>query len=317
MMPGPQSSLDSAGSAARVTGHLLWLFVIPLAIIFVIVVAIAVVAIFRKHRESGRPAVETERGLTRMVTGASVLTCVILLGLIAVSVSTGKAISDRAMPSNALTIEVTGNQWWWSVRYLNDDASLIVTTANEIHVPVGRPILIRGVSADVIHSFWVPGLIGKRDLIPSRVTTEWFTAEREGNYRGQCAEFCGLQHAHMAMWVVAESPARFQAWMNAQLGDSANPVTPAEQQGQKVFLEHACALCHTIRGTTANGQVAPDLTHLASRLTIAAGTLPNNRGNLAGWITDPQSIKPGNHMATVPLAAEDLHPLLDYLGSLR
>jgi cytochrome c oxidase subunit II len=324
-MAGPQSSLDAAGSAARVTGSLLWVFVILLGTIFLIVLGIAIASMFRRRRGieqeplegTHRPSPQTERGLRRMVTGASVLTVLIILGLIVISVSTGKAISDRAMPANALTIEVTASQWWWSIRYLNDDASLIVTAANEIHVPVGRPVLIRGVSQDVIHSFWVPGLIGKRDLIPSRVTTEWFTAERAGKFRGQCAEFCGLQHAHMALWVVAETPAQFDGWMRAQRSDAVSPASASEQKGQKVFLSHACILCHTIRGTDAAGQVAPDMTHLGSRMTIAAGTLVNNRGNLAGWISDPQSIKPGNHMATVPIGGDDLQALLDYLGSLK
>lgn len=329
-MAGPQSAFDAAGSSARVTGTLFWYFVIPLAIIFVIVIGIAVSSIFRRHRGieqeplegAHHPSPPTERRLARMVTGAGVLTVLILLGLIVVSVSAGKAISNRAMPSNAISIEVSAAQWWWEIHYLNDNASLIVTTANEIHVPVGRPILIRGVSQDVIHSFWVPGLIGKHDLIPSRVTTEWFTAEREGRFRGQCAEFCGLQHAHMALWVVAETPEKFDRWMKMQLEDAAAPSMPSEQAGEKVFLDRGCAFCHTIRGANADGrvaegQVAPDLTHLASRLTIAAGTLPNNRGNLAGWITDPQSVKPGNHMATIPLAATELQPLLDYLGSLK
>jgi cytochrome c oxidase subunit 2 len=330
MMPGPQSAFDNAGSAARVTGDLFWLFVIPLTVIFLIVVGIAVMSIFRRHRGieqeplegTHRPSAQTERRLTRAVTGAGVLTLVILLGLIVVSVSAGKAISAHAMPSNAITVEVSATQWWWDIHYVNDNASLILTTANEIHVPVGRPVLIRGVSQDVIHSFWVPSLIGKRDLIPSRVTTAWFTAEREGRFRGQCAEFCGLQHAHMALWVVAESPEKFNQWMKAQLEDAANPATASEQTGEKVFLNRGCALCHTIRGANvdgliAEGQVAPDLTHLASRITIAAGTLPNNRGNLGGWITDPQSIKPGNHMATIPLTAPELNALLDYLGILK
>jgi len=330
MRPGPQSAFDAAGSAARVTGDLFWYFLIPLAVIFLIVIAIAIISIFRRHRGieqeplegTHRPSAQTERRLTRVVTGASVLTLLILLGFIVASVATGKAISGRAMPSNAITIEVSASQWWWNIHYLNDNASLILTTANEIHVPVGRAVLIRGVSQDVIHSFWVPSLIGKRDLIPSRVTTAWFTAEREGSFRGQCAEFCGLQHAHMALWVVAETPEKFDQWMKAQLADAANPSTPSEQAGEKVFLDKGCSLCHTIRGADvegliAEGQVAPDLTHLASRMTIAAGTLPNNRGNLGGWITDPQSIKPGNHMATIPLAAAELQPLLDYLGSLK
>jgi len=322
---GPQSALDPAANSARIIAGLMRDFTILLGIIFLIVIGVAVASLMRRHRgieqepleRAHLPSPETENRTGRIVGAASVLTTVILLALIAISASAGKAISDRAIPANALTIEVTGNQWWWYVRYLNDDASQIIVTANEIHVPVGRPVMIRGTSQDVIHSFWIPDLSGKRDLIPSRITTEWFQAERPGRFRGQCAEFCGLQHAHMAVWVVAEDEASFEAWRRAQLQDAVEPATPSQQVGQQVFLSTACAMCHSIRGTSAHGQVAPDLTHLASRITIAAGTLPNNRGNLAGWISDPQTIKPGNHMATIPLRSDQLQPLLDYLEILR
>jgi cytochrome c oxidase subunit 2 len=322
---GSQSALDPAAAEARIVADLMRDFTVLLGIIFLIVIGIACASLLRRHRGIEQeplegahlPSPQTERMLWRAVGGASILTTVILLGLIVISVSAGKAISDQAMPSNALTIEVSASQWWWNVRYMNDDPSLIFTTANEIHIPVGRAVRIRGSSLDVIHSFWVPGLSGKRDLIPSRVTTEWFKADKAGRFRGQCAEFCGLQHAHMALWVVAEDEADFNQWRARQLANAADPANPSQQRGQQVFLQTACALCHAIRGTTAAGQNAPDLTHLASRLTIAAGTLPNNRGNLAGWISDPQTIKPGNHMATVPLQSDELQALLDYLGSLQ
>jgi cytochrome c oxidase subunit II len=321
----PQTALDPAASEARITSGLISEFTILLTVIFVIVIGVALAALFRRHRgieqepleHMHRPSSETERKLWRWVGGASILTTVILLGLITISVSAGKALSDRAIPPNALTIEVTANQWWWYVRYLNDDPQQIIVTANEIHIPVGRPVMIRGTSNDVIHSFWVPNLSGKRDLIPSLITTEWFEAERPGSFRGQCAEFCGLQHAHMALWVVAEDEQKFNEWRQGQLKDAINPSTPSEQLGRQVFEQAACAMCHEIRGTSAHGQVAPDLTHIASRISIAAGTLPNNRGNLGGWISDPQTIKPGNHMATVPLRSDQLQPVLDYLGILK
>jgi cytochrome c oxidase subunit II len=314
LFAGPQSALDPTGQGARTITDLFWYFLIILGTIFVLVIAVLLASLIRRNRTS-EP--QTEGRLKRVVSTATALTVLILLGLIILSVSAGKMISDRALPPNPITIEITGNQWWWNVRYLNDDASRILVTANELHIPVGRPVLVRGSSIDVIHSLWIPGLQGKRDLIPSRVTTEWFEADKPGRFRGQCAEFCGLQHAHMALWVVAEDATQFNQWMDRQLADAPTPSTPSEQRGQRVFLDHACVLCHNIRGTAASGQVAPDLTHLASRLTIAAGTLPNNRGNLAGWIADPQSIKPGNHMATVPVEPADMQPLLDYLECLK
>jgi cytochrome c oxidase subunit II len=172
-------------------------------------------------------------------------------------------------------------------------------------------------SNDVIHSFWVPELNGKRDLIPTHITSEWIEADGPGAYRGQCAEFCGLQHAHMSFWVIAEPQAKFDAWFRSQLQDAVATTTPYLQQGQQIFLNHECVFCNQIRGTTASGQSAPNLTHFASRRGIAANTLPNIKGNLAGWILDPQSIKPGNHMATVEVSSTELHPLIDYLESLK
>ena len=320
-----QSALDPAGTQAAKIAGLWWFLLGLLTIIFVIVMAVMVWALARRHRGIEqeplegvhRPSTATESRLTRTVAGASALTVLILLGLIVTSVSTGKSIADLSQRKDGMVVEVTGNQWWWYIRYPNDDPQRIVVTANEIHIPVGRPVMIRGTSNDVIHSFWVPNLHGKRDLIPSRISTEWIEADQPGRYRGQCAEFCGTQHAHMALWVIAEPVDQFEAWMRQQLQPSAEPSDPNLTRGRDVFLDHACILCHSIGGTEAAGQVAPDLTHLGSRSTIAAGTLPNTKGNLAGWISDPQQIKPGNHMATVDIKAEDLQPLVDYLESLK
>jgi len=320
-----QSGLDPGGPNARIIKSLGIFFLILLGIIFLTVVALAIVPMVRRRRGTDqepleithKPSIWTERRLGVFVGAASAATLLILFGLVAVSVSVGKSISAPEDRRHGMVIEVTGNQWWWSVRYVNDDASRIVVTANELHIPVGRPVLIRGNSNDVIHSFWIPGLQGKRDLIPGHVTTEWLEASRPGKFRGQCAEFCGLQHAHMAMWVIAEPVDRFNTWMNRQLEAAAEPANADLLRGQQVFLTSACAMCHTIAGTGAAGQIAPDLTHFGSRLTLAAGTLPNNKGNLAGWIADPQTIKPGTHMPAIPVAAEDLQPLINYLESLQ
>jgi cytochrome c oxidase subunit 2 len=320
-----QSVLDPAGRQSSQIANLWWLFLWLLGSIFVVVMAVALWALRRKHpgieqepvEAKNVPSPDTQVRLNRAVTSATVLSVIILLGLIVVSIATGKSVSSLELTRNGLAIEVTGNQWWWSIRYLNDEPSRIVVTANELHIPVGRPVMIRGTSNDVIHSFWVPELNGKRDLIPSRVTSLWIQADHPGRYRGQCAEFCGLQHAHMALWVVAESPDQFEAWMRHQLEPAVQPSDPIQLSGQRVFLNNACIFCHAIGGTSAAGQVGPDLTHLASRLTLAAGTLPNNKGNLGGWIADPQGIKPGTHMATVPLNAEDVEPLLEYLETLQ
>ncbi len=320
-----QSAVDAAGPQSDKIATLWWFFTWLLGVIFVIVMVFTLLSLMGRHRgieqepiePRHRPSEQTEHRLTKIVAGATIAAVVILFVLLVSSVSTGKAISELGNKQNGMVIEVTGNQWWWHVRYLNDDPSLILDTANEIHIPLGRPIMIRGTSNDVIHSFWVPNLHGKRDLIPSRITTEWIQANTPGAYRGQCAEFCGLQHAHMALWVIAEPKEKFNAWMHQQLQPAVSPFDSVKQRGEQVFMNHACVFCHTIRGTTAAGQVAPDLTHVGSRKSIAAGTLPNNKGNLGGWITDPQSIKPGNHMATIAVNSEDLQPLLEYIESLK
>jgi cytochrome c oxidase subunit 2 len=320
-----QSVLTPAGTQSDRIAVLWWGFFWLLATIFVIVMGVMLVALTRKHRgieqepleTTHKPSEATESRLKRAVTAATAATVIILLGLIVISIATGKAISSLGDRKNGIAIEVTGNQWWWYVRYLNDDASKIVITANEIHIPVGRPVMIRGLSNDVIHSFWVPNLHGKRDFIPSRVNVEWIQADHPGHFRGQCAEFCGAQHAHMAFWIVAESEQDFEKWADAQRQPAVQPNDPAKLRGQQVFLNNPCAICHNITGTPANGQVGPDLTHFGSRLSIAAGTLPNTKGNLGGWIADPQNIKPGNHMATVALKSEEVEPLLDYLESLK
>jgi cytochrome c oxidase subunit 2 len=310
-----QSMVDPAGpQASRIEG-LWWFFFDLLGAIFVIVIAVMLWALTRRDR-GNMPTAPTEGRMTRVVAGATIATVIILFGLLVLSVSTGKAISDTAKGTR-LAIEIVGNQWWWYVRYLNDDPSRIVVTANELHIPAGVPVMIRLSSNDVIHSFWVPNLHGKRDLIPSKVRQEWIQADHPGKFRGQCAEFCGLQHAHMAMWVVAEPEDQFDAWMENQRQPAVRPADAQTQRGQHVFLSHACVFCHTIAGTPAAGQNGPDLTHLASRTTIAAGTLPNVKGNLGGWISDPQNIKPGAHMPAIEVSADDVQPLLDYLESLR
>jgi cytochrome c oxidase subunit 2 len=193
----------------------------------------------------------------------------------------------------------------------------IVETANEIHVPVGRTVSIKMTSSDVIHSFWAPNLDGKKDLIPGHETRTWFRADSAGVYRGQCAEFCGHEHAKMAFLIVAEPPTQFQRWLESQKSEAATPTDSLAQQGKRVFLSGSCAMCHAISGTSAGSNFGPDLTHLASRRTIAAGTLPNDASNLAGWIIDPQIIKPGVKMPPNQLDGNSLQALLAYLATLK
>jgi cytochrome c oxidase subunit 2 len=223
----------------------------------------------------------------------------------------------NAASANTLNIEVTGYQWWWQVRYLDPNPSLTFITANEIHVPVGRSVKVSLVAGDVIHSFWVPNLAGKLDLIPGQTNELTFAAHRPGVYRGQCAEFCGLQHAFMGFRVIAEPERDFAAWRDKQIQPALQSDDDLVRNGERVFLNNGCILCHTIRSTSAGGRAGPDLTHVGSRSAIAADTLPNTLGYMAGWIADPQAIKPGNYMPSIPLNGGDLNALVHYLKALK
>jgi cytochrome c oxidase subunit 2 len=327
--PSTQSSVDPMGPQAEHLSRLWWFFCYTLSGIFAIVIIFLLVSTFRglrRHhateqgladRPETAPDPARERSMRNAVIGATLLTTLILFVYLIMSLVTGRAISSPLHDERLLTIEVTGHQWWWEVRYRDVNASQMFTTANEIHIPVGQRVLLKMTAQDVIHSFWVPNLMGKKDLIPGKDTTLMFQADKPGTYRGQCAEYCGLQHAHMALIVVAETPAQFEAWREAQLRPGAEPASDSTARGRQVFLSSPCIMCHTIRGTQAGSNIGPDLTHIGSRQTIAAGTLPNSRGQLGGWIVDSQSIKPGNRMPPNSLNPDDLQALLDYMQSLK
>jgi cytochrome c oxidase subunit 2 len=323
-MSAIQSALDAAGPQSARIAHLWWVFLAICGIVYALVIGFLFAALARRRPKVAASAAEaqayatptSEHGLTRAVATATAVTVLILFVLLVASVGTGKALSEHGEP-NALYIRITGHQWWWQVTYQDPSPSQQFETANEIHIPVGRPVIFIVTSTDVIHSFWVPNLHGKIDLIPTHENTIWIRADRAGTYRGQCAEFCGLQHANMALQVIAEDPGAFEAWRRAQVEPGRTPDTPQKWHGQEVFTSLPCAMCHTVRGTAANGRTAPDLTHLATRRTLAAGILPNTRGHLAGWVLDPQGIKPGSAMPQNPMPPDDLQSLLDYMGSLQ
>jgi cytochrome c oxidase subunit 2 len=217
-----------------------------------------------------------------------------------------------------LTIEIIGHQWWWEVRYRSDEPSRNFTTANEIRIPAGRPVKLRLKSADVIHSFWVPALAGKTDLIPGRTNEMWLQANRPGEFRGQCAEFCGVQHAFMALRVVALAQEDFESWWAEQLAPPPDKAEQSENErrGRQLFAAR-CGVCHTVRGTLARGKIGPDLSKLMSRETLAANTIPNTRAGLSAWISAPQQIKPGNRMPNPQLSSEELDAIRTYLYTLR
>ncbi len=266
----------------------------------------------RNRRVEGGRA---ERRLSALVVILGVVVPIVVLSGLFVWADVFVMRSTAAPPpgSSALTIRVTAHDWWWQVSYPGTSA----VTANEIHIPIGTRVRVVGTSADVIHSFWLPELNRKIDLIPGQTNTVLLDATRAGTYRGQCSEFCGVQHAHMAVAVVAQSPARFRAWLADMARPAVPPATSAEQQGLAVFLGSSCASCHAIRGTAARAGVGPDLTHLATRSTLAALTIPNRPDYLRGWIADPQSIKPGARMPSVPLGRRQLGALVAYLDHLR
>lgn len=305
---GLQSALDPGGPYAERIGALWNFFLIVCTVVYVLVVLFLVIGLIRRKRA-------TERGASRVVITAIALTVMTMFALLAASVYASREIADAHV--RGLDIEVTGKQWWWQVEYTTPPVSKRVTTANELVIPTGVPVHIRLRSSDVIHSFWVPNLNGKQDLLPGYDGDITIQASRPGLYRGQCAEFCGEQHAKMALWVKAVRPADYDRWLHAQQQPAKFPVTAEQQRGREVFMRSPCPLCHNIAGTDASGKTAPDLTHFASRRSIAAGTLRNNRGNLAGWILDPQHVKPGNQMPPMLLQPEELHPLLAYLESLE
>jgi cytochrome c oxidase subunit II len=308
-----QSVLHPAGIESGIVSHLWWVMFWTCTVVWFAVAGAMLVAI-RRGRTRSAPA--NESTLFRNVFVASGISLVALVWLLFESVLTGRA-QENVSAQNSLHLQVTGYQWWWDVKYENPVPSLQVTTANEIHVPVGRPVVVDLFSGDVIHSLWIPNLQGKIDLIPGRHNTLTLRADRPGVYRGQCAEYCGAQHAHMALVVVADPPDQFERWLAANRAPAPQPVTPSAVRGKEVFERGPCAMCHNITGSLASATTAPDLTHLASRSTIGAGTVPNTRGYLAGWIIDPQHMKPGNNMPPTGLTNEELQAVLAYLETLK
>ncbi|NNM73140.1 cytochrome c oxidase subunit II [Enterovirga aerilata] len=318
---GPQSALDPQGPNAASLAWLIWTFTAVCGLVWLLVLLTVGIALWRRRASSGaadeplRPESATERRKQGVVIGAVVATVLIIATLTLMSFVATRSLT--ASSGEPLTVRLRGYQWWWEVTYTADSPDRFVTAANEIRVPVGRPVRLELSSGDVIHSFWVPSLAGKQDMIPGRDNVLTFTAERPGSYRAQCAEFCGMQHARMALVVIAMAAPEFESWLDAQRQPAAEPADEEQEAGRQVATGKACAACHTIRGTRAAGTVGPDLTHVGSRQTIAAGTLPTTRGALGAWIADPQTVKPGNKMPMVPLSADELRAVSAYMAGLK
>lgn len=321
---GIQNAINPAGPQADNLSRLWWLMFTVCSVVFVLVMIVLLLALRNRTKEppSETPPVvepphEQERRRSSVVISAVSVTIIVLFVFLIASFSAGRSMTAELAHKNGLSIEVTGHQWWWEVRYKDVDASNIFTTANEIHIPVGVPVTFTLYGGDVIHSFWVPNLAGKKDLIPGKVNTMWLQADKPGVYRGQCAEYCGLQHAQMALWVVAEPQEQFNAWRQSQTQTSIPPASDSQKRGQQVFMASTCVMCHAINGTAAGSNIGPNLTHVGSRNTIAAATMSNTREHLAQWIKDSQQVKPGNKMPANNLSDIDLQSLIDYLQSLK
>ncbi len=312
----PLGYLDSHGARADATLPLTW-FLLLLSTAVCLVIAWMLWRSVRKGRPAseGLPLASRSTGGVRLIfVGVGVSSLFLLVALGWTMVALGQVAPMPRRPG--VEIDVTAHQWWWQADYNGSIPADSFTTANEIHVPVGTRVLLRLHGADVIHSFWVPKLTGKTDIIPGQVNLTWLEADRPGVYYGHCGEYCGLQHANMAFHVVAESPREFARWRAAQLQTAPPPATPEQAEGL-ALVEYRCALCHTVRGTVAGSNVGPDLTHLMSRRYIAAGTALNNRANLAGWIEDPQAAKPGARMPPQHLSGPQLQAVVAYLETLE
>lgn len=304
----PPPALNAAGPFAEPLVTLSWvLFAFGVAVFVVVMIALGL-AVFGPRRWRQR------LGRERLVwVGGFAFPVVVLSALLVYGLAlTGRLSDDPA--AGEMRVRVTGEMWWWRVAYLGPDGREVLQDANEVHIPTGQPVVFELLSADVIHSFWVPQLGGKKDMIPGRKNILRLQADRPGTYGGQCAEYCGGPHALMGLVVVAHEPAAYEAWRARQ----AQPAPAPVGRGAEVFETAGCGACHTIRGTSFNGLAGPDLTHVGARRTLGAGILPNNQGTLAGWISDSQAIKPGNRMPAYPvLSGEDLRAVAAYLESLR
>jgi cytochrome c oxidase subunit 2 len=320
---GNQSAVSPAGIQSGHLDHLWWIFFYVTAAVYVIVMAVLVVAFLRRRRASNDTPPDSKQpardaGPENIIKAAVALTTVIVMALLFVSFRAGKAINQLSEVPPQLAIKVTGHQWWWEIEYQDETyPTLNMMTANEIHVPVGTPVKLELQSNDVIHSLWMPNMHGKKDLIPIYPTTFYFQADTPGTYWGQCAEFCGYQHAKMRFQVVAESAEDFNRWIDACRKTPPPPTDPELIRGRDIFTTSVCAQCHTIQGTGTGGRVGPNLTHVGSRPFIAGATLENTPDNLAKWITDPHQYKPGIRMPMNQYSDEDLAALVKYLQSLK
>lgn len=311
--PPLQSALAPQAAPAQFIATLTWWMIGVFAVVFIAVMLVGGVGLWRGRRAARPLHDDVARRL--VLAGGVVVPLLVVSGLVVGSVLVDQAAA-RPAHTAAVTVEVVGRQWWWELRYLDGAGAPVAITANELHLPADAAVRLLLRSADVIHTFWVPNLDGKTDMIPGMTRTAWLRTGAAGRYRGQCAEFCGTQHALMALEVIVQPPAEFAAWLQSQRRPAtAKALRHAE--GRRLFTAKGCAECHRIRGTDARGERGPDLTHLATRRMLAAAAAPNNRGHLAGWVLDPHGLKPGALMPPTALMPTELDNLLAYLEALQ
>jgi cytochrome c oxidase subunit II len=311
---GPGDTLQPAGPGASRIDWLWWAMFAISAFVFLVVIGLLGHGLFRRREApDDSPVPDDGRGVRSVLLGGVAFPIVVLIILFIVTLVALEAQAREDAGSHSFTVDVTARQWWWELSYPDQG----FTTANELHIPTGVPIQVNVTSTDVIHSLWVPRLQRKVDAIPGRTNTVTLQADTAGTYLGVCAEYCGLQHAHMQFEVVAQSPTDFQAWLSDQQATPAQPSGGLLLQGQQILLGSSCTYCHTIRGTNASGTVGPDLTHVASRGTLAAGSIPNTPAELRQWISDPQSIKPGTQMPATAFTPKEMDELIAYIESLH
>jgi len=315
---GPLDTLSPEGPIARQIDGL-WKIVFYLAVaVFVLVEGALVLLLIRfRHRKGDNELPRQTHGNTRLEIGWTILPSLLLIALAVPTVTTIWALAEEK--PNSLKIEVTGAQWWWRYDYPDYEG---LTTANELHIPAGRPISLDLKSDDIIHSFWAPRLAGKQDVVPGRTNNLTIQADRPGTYEGACVEYCGLSHANMRLKVIAHDADDFEQWAREQAADAREPSGGLAARGKRVFEEGQCVSCHTIRGSEkSTGTTAPDLTHFASRTSFAGGIFTSTEGNLRRWLADAPAEKPGSKMpagiATMGLTTEDIDALIAYLQSLR
>lgn len=316
---GRQSILEPGGPASGRIAHLGW-FVLILSIIVTVVMWTLIALVVSRPRGSfdEHEPVDVGGGQGWVLIGGFAIPSIILAAMFVVGLNAMAKFPVHDGILMPAQIRLTGHQWWWQVQYMAGPVDRQVTTANEIHIPVGRPVDIDLTSVDVIHSFWVPAMHGKVDLIPGQMNRIRIEADHAGTYRGECGEYCGAQHAHMILLVIAETPDQYQRWLNHQRGEAETPVTGQQRHGEQLFSSGPCALCHTVRGTLANGRLGPDLTHIGSRQRIATNMLENNTANLEAWVTHAQSLKPAVAMPNITqFTGQELRDLVAYLQQLR